>query len=127
MPFLLDQRQYLGFFGATYFQMGHYAKAQQALEATDPEQHNSLSHRYLLPYIWNETHQFERTINVPLTNSDETHAKSIALWHVGREEEALSLALEQTDLETAVEYLMLQPYFQILNASGKSQVLIEFV
>jgi TolB-like protein/Tfp pilus assembly protein PilF len=122
-PMFMDEKEFVGFEGELYFLQGQYAKAQQLIEQTDPRRSMRGTRRFWLPFIWNETHQFKRSAE----QNYEGHARAIAFWHLDHVDEATELALQLTGPETTELAPLIQPYFQILNASNQSQTLIDFV
>ncbi len=101
----------------THFFLGQYALGLPLVEAAAKQEPGSRILREVLCFAWNSTHQFQRTADL-----SHGHAAIIAHWQMGHVEEALIKAYEP-----AAEGRYFEPYFQVLNASGNSHKLIEFL
>jgi TolB-like protein len=101
----------------THFYSGQYALGLPIAEALIKQEPNRRILREMLCFAWNSTHQFDRTIDL-----SHGHPAIIANWQQGLVEEALDMAYEP-----AASGLYYEPYFQVLNASGNSKKLIDFL
>jgi TolB-like protein/tetratricopeptide (TPR) repeat protein len=117
-PFFEGTDDLLSDYAKTHYSLGQYALALPQAEAAVKLEPNNRIVREILEFSLNSTHQFELSIE----RSSTAHPKAIAQWQLGRLDEALQTAYEPADRGYYFE-----PYFQILNASGNSQKLIEFL
>jgi TolB-like protein/tetratricopeptide (TPR) repeat protein len=115
--FLADAPSILHVKSELYFTSGQYALGIPIAEAGIRQTPNDREVRELLCFAWNATHQFERTIGLC-----SGRAAAIAYWQLGQFEEALVQAHDPDDAGRYEE-----TFFQVLNASGNSERLIEFL
>jgi TolB-like protein/Tfp pilus assembly protein PilF len=101
----------------THFFLGQYALGLPLIESAAKQEPNNRVLREILCLAWNSTHQFERTVDLAVG-----HPAIIAHWQLGHIEQALIIAYEP-----AAEGQYVEPYFQVLNASGNSHKLIKFL
>jgi TolB-like protein len=97
------------------FSLGHFADGLPLAE-TAAHQFPTSDSRRVLSIGLNATHQYQRTAEV-----GHEYYTALALWNLGQSEEASSLAQE-----IAESGISATPLFIILNASGRSEELIEY-
>ena len=116
-PFLLNHPLVMMNKAYTHFHLGQYALGLPLVESAASLEPNDWLIREVQCFAWNSTHQFHRVIAACVG-----HPLIIAHWQLGHLEEALTLAYEP-----AAEGRFFEPYFQVLNGSGNSHQLIEFL
>lgn len=116
-PFLFTDPVFSWAEAYTHFFLGQFALGLPILEAAVEQEPSDYVLTSVLCLAWNSTHQFERAIEL-----STGHAAIIAHWQLGHLEEALHLAHE-----AAAKGRFYEPYFQVLNASGNSRKVIEFL
>jgi TolB-like protein len=116
-PFLSNHPSVMMDKAYTHFHLGQYAQGLPLSESAASLQPNGRVIREVQCFAWNSTHQFERTIELSVS-----HPAIIAHWQLGHLEKAVTIAYE-----AAAEGRYFEPYFQVLNASGNSHQLIEFL
>jgi tetratricopeptide (TPR) repeat protein len=102
---------------ATYFSLGQYANGMPVTEAAIKQQPTSTYQRAELGVGLISTHQFERAA----AEASPTF-KVLALWQLGRKEEAALLAYDIASSDVNVGIL-----FQFLNGEDRSEELISFL
>ena len=116
-PFLFAEPSFKTAKAYTHFFLGQYALGLPILESAAEQEPNRYVLKDILCLAWNSSHQFDRTVE-----HCTGHPAIIAHWQLGHVEEALIEAHK-----ASAEGRYYEPYFQVLNASGNSHKLIEFL